>query len=157
MLEIPPGAIRNLILDSLKRGSGDDLAIGEALGLLDLNLPAMWTLYADKGALSFRLRYLYTLRDCADFLARRLFDITSSTEGGVQQSDSDVFRALCTLRDNTTADITVLETQIRAGQAPQGGLMTTTRPDPVYPGAYPDPTAPYFRGLPFDPRVFGGS
>ena len=157
MLIDPPGAIVHLITDPFDRIAGDDLGLQSAVKLLKLNLPALWTLYADKGLLSLRLQYLYTLRDSADFLARRVFDVTSSTEAGVQQSDSDVFKSLCTLRDNSTADITVLEMQIRAGQAPQGGVMTTTRPDPVLPGAYPDPTSPYFRGLPFDPRIFGGS
>ena len=128
-----PQPLKLAFLRSLQRLDGDDFGLADAADDLNDALDAFWPLYADKGRFSPRLQYLYAKRDGVDWLRQWIFDKTTFTEAGVQQADTDAFKALADLREDMDKDIATLETQLRAGQGPAVAQMTTTQIGPVPP------------------------
>ena len=114
--------------------------------LLDI-IDGYWSLYGDKGRFSVRLQYLYTQREVLDYVRRRIFEQTTMSEGGVEQSDSDAFKALSDLRGDLDKDIAYLEAQLRAGQSPAVAVMTTTQIGPL-PRIGPNPADTAYLGDP---------
>ena len=112
------------------------------------HLALWWALYADKGRVSLRTQYLYVQREMLADVERRLFEWTSFGQGGVTQSNSDLAKAISTMRMEIQADIDLLEKQIQASRVPRVGVMTNDRLglSPTY--GQPDPNDARYRGDP---------
>lgn len=151
-----PEALQTILAQSLQRLSAgsDDIqkAIHAASALYatpgNSHMALWWALYADKGRVSLRTQYLYVQREMLTDVERRLFEWTNFGQGGVTQSNTDLFKALAAMRAEVQADINLLEAQIQASRAPQVGLMTNDRLglSPTY--GQPDPNDPRYRGDP---------
>lgn len=145
-----PGPLKVALMASLQRNYGDDLGLSQSGADVEMlsALDAFWSLYPDKGRLALRLQYLYTCREALDYLRRRVFDKTSFTEDGVEQSYSDALHGLEKMRADLSADILVLETQLRAGLGAAVGTMLADRPGILPRPNTPDPNSPLYRGDP---------
>ena len=144
-----PADIARLITASLIRPPMDALGVSAASVDIVTLLPALWTLYADKGAAHPRLQYYYVLREGADFLRRRLFDSAADyqTSDQFKESLSQVFANLDSLRESTDHDIALLEKSVKGNYGIAMGQMTTNQPRPV-PFGGPDPADSVYVGDP---------
>lgn len=128
--------------------------MGRAATALVGSIDFLWRQRADKQAMGYRLRYLYTKRDCYDFLLSHAAPEVDYNDADVKESLSQQSKQLADLKAGVDTEIQGAEAAQRAARGPQLGLMTKTAPiEPTRPWQ-PDPNARVYRGDPLD-RGFG--
>lgn len=105
-------------------------------------LPILWQMFADKGAYSSRLRYLYTRREALGMLMGFAApSVDYKVADATSENASDEFKAWAVTRGLVQEEILQLESSIVGARGALSGNITATSPLPT--------------GLTFDPNSTG--
>ena len=147
-----PSAPLYILLKSQIQAASDATTLEKDAWLLAI-LPELWLLYAPQGAISPRLQYLHVFRSAADYWLNSAWrDVDFEEE--IQEKLSQKSVQLRAMRDQSTTDIALINTQFRAGLGGAVGQPSILGSLVPVPGSLLDPSLPYYRG---DARQYGSN